>query len=287
MDKKKTIAETDFINRDEIDKESKGLKEKKDTSGKITEINEKIKASTGIDVSKIRGNRVEDFFELSLDPDKLRKVLFGDRKPIKIALTSYVTLPSNKQIFRFYLWFGFTKAPVIEDLPRGSINDPEKWVRKNLMDYPRMTEAVIKFISDTLQKVLPVLEKVEVTISEEELAEEVLAKIIDKVKKMEIPDDPTGASQYKIVKMKDESGVLSDYACVCGSETFKLLLKEIDSPYNKREILELCDNWEGGGTLLKKDGNRKDHKFSSNDSRRWICIKISDDILKVGGADNE
>ena len=271
-------------NINDVPETNSGLKEsdeKKEQSEKMPDIEAKISGCARIDVSKINGNRINDIFELAYDPEKLKNTLFCDKNPVKIALESFVALPSNKLIFRFYLWFGYTKAPVIEDMPRGMINDPVKWIRKRFMDYPRMSESVIQYITKVSLKVLPLIEKTEVTIHEEDLAEEVLSRMVKAVKDKEIPDDPTGAINFKTVEMKNENGVLADYACICGSETFKELLREICSPFSKKEFLRLLDNWEDG-SLLKKDSGRNDYKFNSKDSKRWYCIKIQENAKKLG-----
>ena len=42
------------------------------------------------------------------------------------------------------------------------------------------------------------------------------------------------------------------------------------------QILDYLDNWYGG-SLLKKNGGRKDYKFKSSDAKRWYCIKTIDE----------
>ena len=141
------------------------------------------------------------------------------------------------------------------------------------MDYPRMTEAVVKYISDTFKKVAPILDKNECLIQEDTLMEAILERVIEEVRERELPDDTAGASQYMVKEIKDSDGKVSKYACICGSENLKKLLVEIDSPYSSKEFLEYLDNWEHG-SLLKKNGNRRDYKFHSKDSKRWFCIQI-------------
>ena len=255
------------------DKFSKNQEENHTYGNRLAEIQEKINGIIGIDLSKVSENIIDDIFDLSSSPEIIKKGLFQDRKPIKISVASYIKLPSCKQIFRFYMWFGFSKAPVIEDMPRRFIDNPEIWIRKFLMDYPRMTETVVKYLSDALKKVLPILDKKEYMIQEDRLMEEILEKVVEEVRERELPDDTTGASQYKIIEIKDSDGKEYDYACICGSDILKKLLAEIDSPYSSKQFLEFLDNWEDG-SLLKKNGKRKDYKFKSSDSKRWYCIRI-------------
>ncbi len=236
----------------------------------------KINGEFGIDLGKIKGNTIEDIFDLSTDPENIRKSLFVDGEPVRISVSSYVNRASYKQVFKFCMWFGGSKAPVIIDMPRKNMTNYERWVRNNLSDYRPMTEAVIEFIVTALGKALPVISSYEFFLQEEDTVDEVLERVISEVRARQLADDPMGASQFKIVEMTDADGKEAEYACICGRDTLNRLLKEIDSPYTKKQFLDCLDNWEGG-SLLKKNGERKEYKFKSSDSKRWYCIKIVDE----------
>ena len=236
----------------------------------------KINGKFGIDLSKIKGNTIEDIFDLSTDPENIRKSLFVDGEPVRISVSSYVNRASYKQVFKFCMWFGHSRAPVIIDMPKKNMTNYERWVRNNLSDYRPMTEAVIEFIVTALGKALPVISSYEVFLQEEDTVDEILEKVISAVRTRQLADDTIGASQFKIVEMTDADGKKAEYACICGSMTMKNLLKEFQSPYNEKKFLDYLDNWYGG-SLLKKNGVRKDYKFKSSDAKRWYCIKIIDE----------
>ena len=106
----------------------------------------KVKGKFEIDTSKIKGNAIEDIFDLSPESEKIKESLFGTKKTVKISINSYVSLPSCMQIFKFCLWFGYSKAPVIKIMPKKYMREQERWVRNNFSDYPRMTEEVMSYI---------------------------------------------------------------------------------------------------------------------------------------------